>query len=282
MVRLPFRSVFSVLVGRRLTIVESEGRIDQRPVPSGAVWDDDEEAHIRVIEGGALDADVPSRRHRRRILAVDRERDVAAVLVAVRGKRRGRSETVLLYRHDGDSWAWCGSGGNSDSEPRIPDRSTVGPTAIEVGGRRSSGGGPFSRPVCAATVRAGAVIAALEWRGMARPILPSGFAVVVWRGRKAPTVVGLDVDGNAVAEVALALKGSPLGRRPLAARVAWALARRRHSDGWFNYTRGAEPPPRFALRDRGQEVAQTGLFRKRNKRADTWKRSGLPNSGAAR
>ena len=199
------------------------------------MWDDNEDAHIRAIEGGALDLDVPSRRHRHRILAVDSEGDVAAVLVATRGKRSERSETAHLYRRDGGRWSWYGSVGSSDSEPRVPDRSTIERTAIEVGGRGSSGGGAFSRPVCAATVRAGEDIAVLEWRGVVRPVLPSGFAVVVWRGRRAPTVVGLDADGTAITEVALALKGSPLGRRPLAARVAWALARRRRSDGWFNY-----------------------------------------------
>jgi len=33
----------------------------------------------------------------------------------------------------------------------------------------------------------------------------------VWRGRRAPTVVGLDIDGKAVAEAALGLGRSPLG-----------------------------------------------------------------------
>ncbi len=202
----------------------------------GGVWDDDEDAHIRVIEGGALDADAPSRRHRRRILAVDRDGDVAAVLVAVRGKRRERSETAHLYRREGDGWAWCGSVGSSDSEPRIPDRSTIGPTAIEVGGWGSSGGGPFSRQVCAATVRAGGDIAALEWRGVVRPVSPSGFAVVVWRGRKAPTLVGLDIDGEAVTEAALGANRSPMGRLPLAARIARRVAPPPGRDGWFNYS----------------------------------------------
>lgn len=201
----------------------------------GAVWDDDEHAHIRAIEGGVLDVDVPSRRHRHRILAVDRDGEVAAVLVATRGKRSERSETAHLYRREGDGWAWCGSVGSSDSEARIPDRSTIEMTAIEVGGWGSSGGGAFSRPVCAAAVRAGAGIAALEWRGVVRPISPSGFAVVVWRGRRAPTVVGLDADGTAVLRATVGVKRSPMGRSPLPARVTWALARRRRSDGWFNY-----------------------------------------------
>jgi len=235
-VSLPFTSVFSVLVGCRLTIAESEGPIAQRAVPSGTVWDDDEDANIRVIEGGALDVDVPSRRHRRRILAVDRVGDVAAVLVAVRGKRRERSETAHLYRHDGDGWEWCGSVGSSDSEPRIPHRSTIGPTAIEVGGRGSSGGGAFSRPVCAATMRAGEDIAALEWRGVVRPVSPPGFAAVVWRGRKAPTVVGLDADGRAVTAAAPGSNRSPMGRLPLAARIARTLTPQPGPDGWFNYT----------------------------------------------
>ena len=43
MVRLPFRSVVRARVGRRLTIVESEADAVRRPVPSGAVWDDDED-----------------------------------------------------------------------------------------------------------------------------------------------------------------------------------------------------------------------------------------------
>ena len=236
MVSLPFRSVFSARVGRRLTFVESEADAVRRPVPSGAVWDDGEDAHIRVIEGGALDADVPSRRHRRRILAVDHDGDVAAVLVAVRGKRRERSETVHLYRRQGDGREWCGSVGSSDSEPRVPDRLTIGPTAIEVGGWGSSGGGPFTRPVCAATVRAGADIAAMEWRGVVRPVSPSGFAVFVWRGRKVPTVVGLDADGTAVAEAAVGVCRSPMRRLPLVARIARAAAPRPGPDDWFNYT----------------------------------------------
>lgn len=198
------------------------------------MWDDDEDAHIRAIEGGALDVDVPSRRHRHRILAVDRDGDVAAVLVATRGKRSERSETAHLYRREGDGWAWCCSAGSSDSEPRIPDRSTIEPTAIEVGGWGSSGGGAFSRPVCAATVRTGAGIAALEWRGVVRPVSPPGFAVVVWRGRRAPVVVGLDVHGTAVTTAAVARSRS-LSRRVLLARVARAFVRRRGSDDWFNY-----------------------------------------------
>jgi hypothetical protein len=235
-VRLPFRSVVRARVGRRLTIVESEADAVRRPVPSGAVWDDDEDAHIRAIEGGALDVDVPSRRHRRGILAVDRDGDVAAVLVAVRGKRRERSETAHLYRREGGGWAWCGSVGSSDSEPRVPDRSTIGSRAIEVGGWGRSGGGAFSRPVCAATMRAGADIAAVEWRGVVWPVSPSGFAVVVWRGRRAPTVVGLDIDGKAVAEAALGLGRSPLGRLPLSARIARTLTPQPGPDDWFNYT----------------------------------------------
>ncbi len=200
------------------------------------MWDDDEDARIRAIEGGALDLDVPSRRHRRRILAVDRDGDVAAVLVATRGKRGERAESAHLYRREGDGWAWCGSVGSSDSEPRVPDRSTIERTAIEVGGRGSSSGGAFSRPVCVATLRAGADIAALEWRVVVRPASPSGFAVVVWRGRRAPTVVGLDADGTAVMEAAVGLKRSPMGRLPLPPRVPWALNRRRRSDDWFNYS----------------------------------------------
>jgi hypothetical protein len=199
------------------------------------VWDDDEDAHIRAIEGGALDVDVPSRRHRHRILAVDRDGDVAAVLVATRGKRSERSETAHLYRREGDGWAWCCSAGSSDSEPRIPDRSTIEPTAIEVGGWGSSGGGAFSRPVCAATVRTGAGIAALEWRGVVRPVSPPGFAVVVWRGRRAPVVVGLAADGTVVTQAAVGVRRSPMGRSPLPAPAAWALPRRRRSDDWFNY-----------------------------------------------
>ena len=202
----------------------------------GAVWDDDEDAHIRAIEGGVLDLDVPSRRHRHRILAVDCDGDVAAALVTTRGKRSERSETAHLYRREDDGWAWCGSVGSSDSEPRIPDRSTIERAAIEVGGWGSGGGGAFSRPVCAATVRAGADIAALEWRGVLRPVSPSGFAVVVWRGRRAPAVVGLADDGTAVTEASVGVRRSPMGRSPLSARVAWAFARRRRSDDWFNYS----------------------------------------------
>ena len=236
MVRRSFRSVFSARVGRRLTIAESEADGVRRPVPSGAVWDDDEDAHIRMIEGGALDVDVPSRRHRRRILAVDRDSDVAAVLVAVSGKRRERSETVHLYRRQGDAWEWWDSAGTGDSDPRIPDRSTMEPTAIEVGGWVSGGGEAFSRPVCAAALRAGKDIAALEWRGAVRPVSPSGFAVVVWRGRRAPTVVGLDVDGEAVTEAALGAIRSTTGRLPLFARIARRVAPPPGPDDWFNYT----------------------------------------------
>lgn len=200
------------------------------------MWDDNEDAHIRAIKGGSLDLDVPSRRHRHRILAVDSDGDGAAVLVATRGKRSERSETAHVYRREGDRWMWCGSAGSSDSGPRVPDRSTIEPTAIEVGGWGSSRGGAFSRPVCAATLRVGANIAALEWRGVVRPVSPSGFAVVVWRGRRAPTVVGLDLDGTAVATAAVGRSRSFMRRRPLLARVAWVLARRRGSDDWFNYS----------------------------------------------
>jgi hypothetical protein len=102
--------------------------------------------------------------------------------------------------------------------------------------RGRSGGGAFSRPVCAATMRAGADIAAVEWRGVVWPVSPSGFAVVVWRGRRAPTVVGLDIDGKAVAEAALGLGRSPLGRLPLSARIARTLTPQPGPDDWFNYT----------------------------------------------
>jgi len=200
------------------------------------VWDDDEDAHIRAIEGSVLDLDVPSRRRRRRILAVDRDGDVAAVLVATRGKRRERSETAHLYRCEGDGWAWCGSVGSGDSDPRVPDRSAIEPTTIEVGGWGTSNKGVFSRPVCGATLRAGAGIVALEWRGVVRSVSPSGFAVVVWRGRRAPTVVGLDIDGTGVAEAAVGVRRSPLGRNRFPARIVRAFARRRHSDDWFNYS----------------------------------------------
>lgn len=200
------------------------------------MWDDLELAHIRVIEGGILDVDVPSRRHRRRILAVDRDVDSAAVLVATRGKRHGRSETAHIYRRDGDRWKRSGSVGSSDSDPRIPHRSTIEPTAIEVGGWGSGGGRAFARPVCAVTLRVGEGIAALEWRGVVRPVPPSGFAVVVWRGRRAPTVVGLDANGMAVTEAAVGVNRSSMVGSPLPARVAWVLARRRRSDDWFNYS----------------------------------------------
>lgn len=201
----------------------------------GVVWGDDEDAQIRAIEVGVLDVDVPSRRHRRRILAVDRDGDVAAVLVAVRGKRRERSETAHLYRRGAGGWEWCGSAGSSDSEPRIPDRSTIERTAIEFGGQGSSGGRAFSHPVRAATLRAGEGIAALEWRGVVRPVSPSGFAVVVWRGRRPPTVIGLDVGGTAVTKAAVGLNRSPMGRLPLAARIARRVAPRPGPDDWFNY-----------------------------------------------
>lgn len=197
------------------------------------MWEEWNAACVRAIEHGVLDDRVPSRRQRRKFLAVDRDGDVAAVLEATRGKRRRSSVTAHMFRRDGQSWVGAGSASMGSDDPRIEDRSTVatGSVTVETGG----GCGRRHRAIHHSVIRVGPDISTLRWRGADRPISATGFAVVVWRGRRRPTVEAYDAAGRLVDQVKLDRVGSLRWRIPWHVRVRMALARSRSDGDWFNY-----------------------------------------------
>ncbi|MCZ7629639.1 MAG: hypothetical protein M5U19_11565 [Microthrixaceae bacterium] len=81
------------------------------------MWEEREAACIRAIEHGVLDDRAPSRRQRHKVLAVDRDGDIAAVLEATRGKRRGSSVVAHAFRSDHETWVSMGSAGTGSDDP---------------------------------------------------------------------------------------------------------------------------------------------------------------------
>ncbi|MCZ7629655.1 MAG: hypothetical protein M5U19_11655 [Microthrixaceae bacterium] len=79
----------------------------------------------------------------------------------------------------------------------MEDRSTVnsGSITIEMAG---SIGGRQRRAIHDAVIRVGPEVETLRWRGTDRPVSPTGFAIVVWRGRRSPTVEAFDAAGRLV------------------------------------------------------------------------------------
>lgn len=197
------------------------------------MWEERDAAWIRAMEHGVLDDRVPSRRQRHKVLAVDRGGDVAAVLEATRGKRRGSSVTANMFRRDGQRWALVGSVAMGSDDPRLEDRSTVATGSITV--EMAGASGRRRRAIHHAVVRVGPDISTLRWRGEDRSVSATGFAVVVWRGRRTPTVEAYDSAGSLVDQVKLDRAGSLRWRIPWHVRVRMALARPRSDDDWFNY-----------------------------------------------
>jgi hypothetical protein len=156
-------------------------------------------ACIRAIVAGVVDDDAPSRRQRLKVLAVDREDDVAAVLIASGAKRRNLSLDIRVFVELGGSWRSVGGGGQVTADPRLPDRSSVPARSIETAQTHASGRGRSA--IRASAVRAGRDIAVLRWRRRDRPVSPTGYAVVVWRGRRPPEVTGYDAAGALVAQL---------------------------------------------------------------------------------
>lgn len=197
------------------------------------MWEEREAACIRAIEHGVLDDRAPSRRQRHKVLAVDRDGDVAAVLEATRGKRRGSSVVAHEFRSDGGTWVWMGSAGSGSDDPRMEDRSTVdsGSITIEMAG---SNGGRQRRAIHDAVIRVGPEVETLRWRGTDRPVSPTGFAIVAWRGRRSPTVEAFDAAGGLVDRRNLDRARASL-RIPWRLRLRMVLAGRRSDDDWFNY-----------------------------------------------
>ena len=193
-----------------------------------------EAACIRAIEHGALDDRAPSRRQRHKILAVDRDGDIAAVLEATRGKRHGSSVVAHAFRRDGGTWVSMGSARTGSHEPRMEDRSTVnsGSITIEMAG---SIGGRQRRAIHDAVIRVGPEVETLRWRGTDRPVSPTGFAIVVWRGRRSPTVEAFDAAGCLVDRRILDRARASRRRIRWRVRLRMVHARRRSDGDWFNY-----------------------------------------------
>ncbi|MEI2698278.1 MAG: hypothetical protein V9E94_07980 [Microthrixaceae bacterium] len=198
------------------------------------MWEEREAACIRAIEHGVLDDRAPSRRQRHKILAVDRDGDVAAVLEATRGKRRGSSVVAHAFRRDGGTWVSMGSAGSGSDHPRMEDRSTVnsGSITIEMAG---SIGGRQRRAIHDAVIRVGPEVETLRWRGTDRPVSPTGFAIVVWRGRRSPTVEAFDAAECLVDRRNLDRARASRRRIPWRVRLRMVHARRRSDGDWFNY-----------------------------------------------
>ncbi len=198
------------------------------------MWEEREAACICAIEHGVLDDRAPSRRQRHRILAVDRDGDIAAVLEATRGKRRGSSVVAHAFRRDGGTWVSMGSSGSGSDDPRMEDRSTVnsGSIAIEMAG---SIGGRQRHAMHDAVLRVGPGVETLRWRGTDRPVSPTGFAIVAWRGRRSPMVEAFDAAGGLVDRRNLERARASRRRIPWRVRLRMMLARRRSDGDWFNY-----------------------------------------------
>jgi hypothetical protein len=198
------------------------------------MWDERDAACIRAIEHGVLGDRVPSRRQRHKVLAVDRDGDIAAVLEATRGKRRGSSVVAHAFRREGGTWISMGSAGTGSDDPRMEDRSIVrtGSITIEMAG---SVGGRQRRGIHDAVIRVGPEVETLRWRGTDRPVSLTGFAIVVWRGRRSPTVEAFDAAGGLVDRRNLERARRSRRRIPWRVRLRMMLARRRSDGDWFNY-----------------------------------------------
>ena len=198
------------------------------------MWEEREAACIRAIEHGVLDDRAPSRRQRHKVLAVDRDGDVAAVVEATRGKRRGSSVAAHAFRCDGGAWVSMGSASSGSDEPRMEDRSTVnsGSITIEMVG---SIGGRQRRAIHDAVIRVGPEVETLRWRGTDRPVSPTGFAIVVWQGRRSPTMEAFDAAGCLVDRRNPERARASRRRIPWRVRLRMMLARRRSDGDWFNY-----------------------------------------------
>ena len=198
------------------------------------MWEERQAECIRAIEHGVLDDRAPSRRQRHRVLAVDRDGDIAAVLEATRGKRRGSSVVAHAFRRETGTWISMGSAGTGSDDPRMEDRSTVnsGSITIETAG---SIGGRQRRVIHDAVIRVGPEVETLRWRGTDRPVSPTGFAIVVWRGRRSPTVEAFEAAGGLVDRRNLERARASRRRIPWRVRLRMMLARRRSDGDWFNY-----------------------------------------------
>ncbi len=127
-----------------------------------------------------------------------------------------------------------GSAGTGSDNPRMEDRSTVnsGSITIEMAG---SIGGRQCRAIHDAVIRVGPDVETLRWRGTDRAASATGFAVVVWRGRRSPTVEAFDTAGRLVDRRNLDRPRASRRRIPWRVRLRMMLARRRSAGDWFNY-----------------------------------------------
>ena len=189
--------------------------------------------YIRAIEGGVVDDAPPSRRRRHKVLAVDRDGDIAAVLIADRGKRRNGHLTPYLFERREGSWEPLGGGGSGTDDPRTPDRSTIPPRSIQSEGRGASGSGRSA--IHDAVIRAGADIETLRWRERYRTVSPTGYAVVVWRGPADARRHAYDAHMRLVDELEGVRIRSPFARLPWRVPVRRALTSWRHKGEWFDY-----------------------------------------------
>jgi len=189
-------------------------------------------ACIAAIDHGVLDDRMPSRRQRRKVLAVDVQGDTAAVLELTRGKRRGSTLAVHCFRREGLSWVPIGSGEACGDDPNVAERSALPTGSIHVEMAGSVGG--RRRGARYAVVRVGPGIERVRWRRSSRVASPTGFALVVWRGRR-PTVEFHDPAGHPVGQIHLDRPGGPRRRVPWRFRVRNIRGRHTKTGDWFNY-----------------------------------------------
>lgn len=191
-------------------------------------------AAIVAAAAAALDADatcpqtVMSRRQRWQLLDLDRRGDLAAVVVARRGKRSGLVVEVHCFRHLGGAWVWDQMGPTSDfAEPTLPPRAT-------------SGHDGWSESRTQSNVQTGASVGLwhlveqatqIRTDGWQRPVPPHGWVVAVCPANGC-TIEVLDADDRVIGE----LRTEPPRRIPRRCRTArwWNRRRRRDGDLWFN------------------------------------------------
>jgi hypothetical protein len=209
------------------------------------VFEEVEAECIRTVERGEIDDSLRfSRRHRWKPLAFDRDGDDAVVLVAQRGKRANAWLTVYTLRRGETDWTIVHSSGASirdddDRVPRLRERSDLPADWLEVtmGGRSADEEGR-RLDLHHAVIEAGRSVAFLEGRDERRQVADHGYLCLVWRGRTAPEVVGLDADSRVVARLVPKDFGTLFERLPWHVRVRVRAMRRRHPDEWFNYSPG--------------------------------------------
>ena len=197
------------------------------------MWEEREAQYIRAIEDGVVDDTAPSRCRRHKVLAVDRDGDIAAVLTASRGKRRYSELSTHVFTMEGGVWHSHGSGGSGTDDPRTPDRSSIPPRSITKDNSGSMGSGRSA--IRDVVIRVGTDIETLRWRGRYRAVSPTGYAVVVWRGRRMPSVTAYDAAMRLVGDLEPVETRSPLTRLPWHVKVRRALTTWRHKGEWFNY-----------------------------------------------